>query len=206
MTSVRVHPTAIVEDDVEIGEGTSVWDNAHLRGPSKIGSNCIIGGKSYIAYDVVIGDLVKINSFVYICAGVIIEDGVMLSAGVTFTNDLLPRATDPDVRHLRPSEPDDDMGSTTVRRGATIGARAVIGPDLDIGEFAMVGMGAIVTHDVPAHHLSVGGPSRSVGLVCSCGAVFARGVPAELGDATHACPRCNRTWHVGAGVVTSADG
>ena len=73
----RVHPTAIVEDGVRIGDGTSIWDNAHIRRGATLGEQCIVGGKTLIAYDVAIGNRVKINSFVYVCHGVTIEDGVM---------------------------------------------------------------------------------------------------------------------------------
>ena len=98
MTGVRIHPSAFVEEGVEIGDGTSVWDNVHLRGPSRIGRDCIIGGKSVIAYGVTIGDRVKINSMVYIPTGVTIETGAMISAGTIFTNDRYPRATTPDLQ------------------------------------------------------------------------------------------------------------
>ena len=103
MTPPRIHPTAIVEPGVDIGDGTAVWDNVHLRGPSTIGRDCIVGEKTYIAYDVVIGDLCKLNANVYVCAGVTIEAGVMVAAHTVFTNDLLPRATDPDVQALQTS-------------------------------------------------------------------------------------------------------
>ena len=91
MSSTRIHPTAAIEDGVEIGEGTAIWDSVHIRGPgTSIGSSVIVGEKTYIAYDVNIGNRVKINAFVYICAGVTIEDGVMISAGTIFTNDRFP--------------------------------------------------------------------------------------------------------------------
>ena len=134
--SVRIHPTAIVEDGVEIGPGTSVWDNVHIRGPARVGDDCIVGEKTYIAYGVDIGDRVKINAFVYICTGVTIEDGVMISAGTMFTNDRFPRATMPDLSTLAPSEPDEHTLPTLVREGATIGAGCVIGCDLIIGRLA----------------------------------------------------------------------
>ncbi len=92
---VRIHPTAIVEEGVTIGSGTSVWDNVHIRGPeTTIGEDCIVGEKSYIAYGVKIGDRVKINAMVYICTAVTIEDGVMISAGTIFTNDRFPARDD----------------------------------------------------------------------------------------------------------------
>ena len=81
VNGVRVHPTAIVEPGVEIGAGSSIWDNVHIRSGAKIGADCIVGEKTYIAYDVVVGDRCKINAFVYLCAGVTLETGVMASAG-----------------------------------------------------------------------------------------------------------------------------
>jgi len=189
--SVRIHPTAIVEDGVEIGPGSAVWDNVHIRAPTAIGRDCIIGEKSYIAYGVAIGDRVKINAFVYICTAVTIETGVMIAAGTIFTNDRYPRATTPDLATLRGSEPDEETLPTIVREGATIGAGCVIGCDLEIGRFAMVGMGAVVTRSVPDFHLVAGHPARTIGLVCRCGKRLQDGrdpvavTPAEL--ACHAC-------------------
>lgn len=195
----RIHPTALVEDGVELGEETSVWDNAHLRGPSRIGRECIIGGKAYVAYDVVIGDRVKLNAFVYVCAAVTIEDGVMVGAHSVFTNDRFPRATDPDLTELRNSEPDGHTRPTVVRRGATLGARVVVGSDLEIGPWAMVGMGSVVTRTVPAQHLVVGNPARTVGYVCRCGEPFHRGDRADL--APTSCPVCGRRYRVAGGRV-----
>jgi UDP-2-acetamido-3-amino-2,3-dideoxy-glucuronate N-acetyltransferase len=170
--SVRIHPTAIIEAGVEIGPGTSIWDSVHIRHSTRIGEQCIVGEKTYIAYGVRIGNRVKINAFVYICTGVTIEDGVMISAGTVFTNDRFPRATTPDLKQLRSSEPDDHTRPTLVREGATIGAGSTIGNDLVIGRFAMVGMGSLVTKSVPDFHLAVGHPATSVGCVCRCGQVL----------------------------------
>ena len=107
MTS-RIHPTALVEPGVEIGPGTSVWDNVHIRGPAWIGPDCIVGEKTYIAYGVRIGTCVKINAQVYVCTGVTIEDRVMIAAGVIFTNDRYPRAFAIDGDGLASSEPNED--------------------------------------------------------------------------------------------------
>jgi acetyltransferase-like isoleucine patch superfamily enzyme len=191
-----IHPTAIVESGVEIGEGTSIWDSVHIRGPARIGSNCIVGEKTYIAYGVSIGNFVKINAFVYICNGVTIEDGVMLSAGTIFTNDRYPRATDPEIKKLRSSAPDSHTLETVVRRGATIGAGALIGPGLEIGEFAMVGMGSVVTRPVPPFVLVVGNPARPLAAVCKCGEASVR-LPILANDVT--CASCGRHYSV-AGV------
>ena len=122
-----------------------------------------------MAYGVQIGNRVKLNAFVYICNGVTIEDGVMVSAGTIFTNDRFPRATTPDLKQLRPSEPDEHTRPTLVREGATIGAGCTIGSDLVIGRFAMIGMGSVVTKALPDFHLALGYPATSVGCVCRCG-------------------------------------
>lgn len=192
---VRIHPTAIIEENVHIGRGTSVWDNVHIRHGANIGEESIIGEKSYIAYDVRIGSRVKINAFVYICAAVTIEDGVMISAGTVFTNDRFPRAATSDLKQLKPSEPDEQTRPTLVREGATIGANCTIGNDLCIGRFAMVGMGALVTKSVPDFHLVVGQPARSIGYVCRCGKVLA--LHADLPQqAEHSlsCPACGLAY------------
>jgi acetyltransferase-like isoleucine patch superfamily enzyme len=93
----------------------------------------------------------------------------MISAGTIFTNDRFPRATTPDLKYLRPSEPDEHTRPTLVREGATIGAGSTIGNDLTIGRFAMIGMGSLVTKSVPEFHLAIGQPARSIGCVCRCG-------------------------------------
>jgi UDP-2-acetamido-3-amino-2,3-dideoxy-glucuronate N-acetyltransferase len=198
VAGVRLHPTALVEGGVVIGDGTSVWDSVHIRGPgTTIGEDCIIGEKSYIAYGVSIGDRVKINAFVYVCTAVTIEDGVMISAGTTFTNDRYPRATTSDLSKLRPSDPDEHTLPTIVRAGATIGARATIGPGLELGRFSMVGMAATVTRSVPDFHLVVGHPAATVGAVCRCGEPFLRAADGVVPDTDAVdCPACGLRYAV----------
>jgi acetyltransferase-like isoleucine patch superfamily enzyme len=202
--TTSVHPSAIIEEGVEIGAGTSVWDNVHIRRAATIGCECIIGEKSYIAYGVRIGHRVKINAFVYICAAVTIEDGVMISAGTIFTNDRFPRATTTDLKHLRPSEPDEHTLATLVKEGATIGAGSTIGNDLSIGRFAMVGMGSLVTKSVPDFHLVLGHPATSVGCVCRCGQLLLRfqAEQAELSIREITCPACGLKYAIHDKVVT----
>ncbi|MEM6654573.1 MAG: acyltransferase [Planctomycetota bacterium] len=207
LNDVRVHQTAIIEEGVEIGAGSSVWDSVHIRHGATLGEECIVGEKSYIAYDVRIGNRVKINAMVYICFGVEIGDGVMISAGTTFTNDTFPRATTPDLTQLRGSDPDEETLETAVGDGATLGAACTIGPGVSIGRFAMVGMGSVVTRDVPDFHLAVGSPARSVGVVCRCGppvVKWAAGEPIPAGD--YECDRCGRRYRVAAdGAVSELD-
>lgn len=200
---VRIHPTALVESGVSIGDGTSVWDSVHIRAPASIGRDCIIGEKTYVAYGVEIGDRVKINAFVYVCTGVTIESGVMIAAGTIFTNDRFPRATTPDLSALRDSGPDEHTYPTRVGAGATIGARSVIGSDLEIGRFAMIGMGSVVTRSVPPFHLALGHPARSVGTVCRCGEPLARSRErCEDLEGALTCKGCGLAYEVIQGRVT----
>jgi UDP-2-acetamido-3-amino-2,3-dideoxy-glucuronate N-acetyltransferase len=200
----RIHPTALIEKDVAIGDGTSIWDSVHVRFGTTIGAQCIVGEKTCIAYGVKIGHRVKINAMVYICNAITIEDGVMISAGTIFTNDRFPRATTPDLKQLRPSDPDEHTLPTLVREGATIGAGCTIGNDLTIGRWAMVGMGSLVTKSVPDFHLSIGHPARSVGFVCRCGQLVSR-FDEHFKDGEHACRACGLRYRVEDRQVTELD-
>jgi acetyltransferase-like isoleucine patch superfamily enzyme len=202
---MRINPTAEIEPGVEIGLGTSIESHVHARGPARIGRHCIVGEKTFIADGVDIGDRVNMDAFVYLCNGVVVEDAVMIGAGVVFTNDRYPRATAPDLRSLRES-PGPDAQPTWVREGATVGAGAVIGPGLEIGRFAMVGMGSAVTRDVPPFHLVIGSPAVRVALVCRCGNPMLRfraGTVPDAGAVT--CEACGLRYKVDAGDVIELD-
>jgi len=199
--ATRIHPTALIEKDVTIGDGTSIWDNVHVRFGTTIGEQCIVGEKTYIAYEVKIGNRCKLNAMVYVCNAVTIEDGVMISAGTIFTNDRFPRATMPDLKTLRGSEPDEHTLPTLVREGATIGAGCTIGNDLTIGRWAMIGMGSLVTKSIPDFHLAIGHPAKSVGCVCRCGQLFMRFTD-ENRTAKCTCSACGAKYDVNDGVVT----
>lgn len=202
---VRIHATAIVEDGVRLGSGTTIWDNVHIRHSTCLGVECIVGEKTYIAYDVRIGNRVKINAFVYVCSAVTIEDGVMIGAGTIFTNDRYPRATTPDLRELRTSEPDQHTLPTLVREGATIGASSTIGCDLMIGRFAMVGMASVVTRSVPDFALVVGNPARCVGYVCRCGNPLLRSLHGRLPAAAKLrCAGCGYSYNLKNNHVTES--
>ncbi len=202
MKSIRIHPTAIVESGVEIGGGTSIWDNVHVRSGAVIGQDCIVGEKTYIAGDTRIGDRVKINAAVYIPAGVKIETGVMIAAHTVFTNDQYPRACTPDLGRLRPSEVDEHTRSTVVREGATIGANCTIGNDLVIGRFAMVGMGSVVTRSVKDFHLVIGSPAKPLGVVCRCGEPLYRFSENRVKDGQPlGCKKCGWQYRVAGDTV-----
>jgi UDP-2-acetamido-3-amino-2,3-dideoxy-glucuronate N-acetyltransferase len=201
---IRIHPTALIEKDVVVGDGSSVWDNVHIRFGTSIGEQCIVGEKTYIAYGVKIGSRVKINAFVYICNAVTIEDGVMISAGTIFTNDRFPRATTADLKQLRASDPDEHTLATLVKEGATIGAGCTIGNDLSIGRWAMVGMGSVVTRSVPDFHLVLGNPARSVGAVCKCGPLLMK-FDGEFGGELSGevvCKSCGAKYRVAGQTVS----
>ncbi|MFW9907741.1 MAG: acyltransferase [Candidatus Thorarchaeota archaeon] len=159
MSDVFIHEKAVVDEGAKIGRGTRVWHFAHVRGTAKIGENCIIGKGVYIDADVEIGNRVKIQNGVSVYHGVKIEDEVFCGPHMTFTNDMYPRAFGESW----------EVSKTLVKRGASIGAHAVIICDTTLGEYCMVGSGAIVTKDVPSHGLVVGNPARLIGFVCTCG-------------------------------------
>ncbi len=203
----RVHPTAEIEDGVEIGAGSAIWSGVHVRGPgTRVGVDCIVGERTHIGYGVQIGDRVKLNAFVYVCTGVTIEDGVMVGAGTVFTNDRYPRATTPDLATLRPSEPDERTLPTLVGEGASIGAGCVIGCDLSIGRFALVGMGSVVTRSAPPFHLVVGQPARSVAVVSRVGEPIVRFSGAVAPDREEvACPVSGLRYAIRRGEVVELD-
>ncbi|OIO89382.1 MAG: N-acetyltransferase [Anaerolineae bacterium CG2_30_64_16] len=164
---IRIHPTAEVSAEAEIGEGTAIWNQAQVRNGARIGRECIIGKNVYIDFDVPIGDRVKIQNNCSVYHGAALEDGVFLGPHVVITNDLYPRAINPDG--TLQGDADWEVSPVRVCRGAAIGAGAVILPGVTVGAFALVGAGAVVTRDVPAHGLVVGNPARLIGYVCVCG-------------------------------------
>jgi acetyltransferase-like isoleucine patch superfamily enzyme len=161
-----IHPTADVSTHAQIGPGTRIWHQAQVRERARIGANCIVGKGAYIDFDVRIGDNVKIQNGVFVYHGVTLEDGVFVGPRVCLTNDMFPRAITPDG--ALKTDADWDVGTILVRSGASLGAGAIILPDVTIGRFALVGAGAVVTRDVPDHGLVLGNPARLVGYVCAC--------------------------------------
>ena len=182
-----IHPTADVSSQAVIGPGSRIWHQAQVREDAHLGANCIVGKGAYIDLGVVIGDNVKIQNGVYVYHGVTVEDGVFLGPGVILTNDKLPRAINPDG--TLKADADWGVSPIVIRRGASIGAGAVVLPGVTVGEFAMVGAGAVVTRDVPAYGLVYGNPARLHGYVCRCGRPLN-----ELGSHQWKCEVCNESY------------
>jgi len=162
-----IHKTAVIEGDVKIGQGTKVWHFAQVRQGSKIGKNCIIGKSVFIDFETEIGDNVKIQNHAIIYHKAILEDGVFIGPNVCFTNDKTPRAINPDGS-LKGAE-DWQVSTIKIDRGASIGGHSVILPGVEIGEFALIGAGAVVTKNIPAFALAFGNPAKIGGFVCRCG-------------------------------------
>ncbi len=165
--AIYIHPTADVSGKASIGDGTFIWHHAQVREGARIGKNCIIGKGVYIDMGVRIGDNVKIQNYASVYHGVEIEDGVFIGPHVCFTNDLWPRAVNPDGS-LKKST-DWVLVKTRVGRGASLGANSTIRCGITIGEWAIVGAGSVVTRDVPPYGLVFGNPARLRGFVCPCG-------------------------------------
>ncbi len=146
-----IHPLADVAE-ASIGEGTRVWQFAVIMRGVRIGSDCNICAHTMIEKGVTVGDRVTVKSGVFLWEGSLIEDDVFIGPNATFTNDLLPRSK------VYPEQ----FSGVTIRRGASVGANATILPGITIGEFAMVGAGAVVTHDVAPYCVVVGNPARVI--------------------------------------------
>ena len=164
---VRIHPTAGVSPQAEVGTESAIWRQAQVREGAPLGRNCIVGKGAYIDFDVQIGDNVKIQNGVSIYHGVTIEDGVFVGPHACLTNDKLPRAVNPDGS-LKGAD-DWVVSPILVREGAAIGAHAVVLPGVTIGRWAMIGAGAVVMRDVSDYGLVWGNPARLRGFVCPCG-------------------------------------
>ena len=190
-----IHETAEVSDRARVGEGTKVWHQAQIRENARVGVNCIIGKGVYIDFDVVIGNNVKIQNGASIYHGVTIEDGVFVGPHACLTNDRYPRAITP-TGELKQGQ-DWEVGRITIKNGASVGAGAVVLPDVVVGSFAMIGAGAVVTRDVPDQALVQGNPARLVGFVCRCG----RKLVERHGEEDVAemwCPLCQTAYTVPA--------
>jgi len=201
----RIHPTADLEADVSVGPGTSVWHRAQVRRGASIGAECVIGRDTFIDERVSIGDRVKIQNAALIYHGVTVEDGVFIGPNAILTNDRYPRAITIDGDLARAD--DWEVSPIILRTGASIGAGAVVVAGCDVGRFATVGAGAVVTRDVPDHALVAGNPARRIGWACACGRRLVDSAGAVAGaDAAGmaSCPACGSRYHIHADQCTAA--
>lgn len=175
-----VHETAVVDEDVELGEDSKIWHFVHVSSGARVGKRCVLGQNVYVGPGVTLGDGVHVQNNVSIYAGVEVEDDAFLGPSCVFTNVGHPRAAFPRKAALE---------RTRVGRGATVGANATIVCPVELGSACLVGAGSVVTHDVPAHALVVGVPARRIGWACTCGERLPVG---ELPT----CARCKRRYEV----------
>lgn len=177
MSEYFVHPTSIVDDDVEIGKGTKVWHFCHIQSGARIGEKCSLGQNVNVSNNVKIGNGVKVQNNVSLYEGVELEDYVFCGPSCVFTNDLTPRA----------KYPKGSIGykKTLVEEGASIGANATIVCGHKIGKWSLIGAGAVVASDVPPYALMLGVPAQRKGWACECG---------ELLDSMLTCTKCGRKY------------
>lgn len=182
------HETAVIDDGCEIGEGTKVWHFTHIMPNCTIGENCNIGQNCVISPDVILGRNVKIQNNVSIYTGVICEDDVFLGPSMVFTNVTNPRSG---VNRRG------QYTKTLVKKGASIGANATIVCGHDIGRFAFIGAGAVVTKEVPDYALVVGNPARHIGWMSEYGHRL------EFDENSFAtCPESNEKYQLKDGKVS----
>lgn len=196
-STARIHPTADLERDVAVGPRSSVWHRAQVRIGARIGADCVIGRDAFIDEGVTIGDRVKIQNLALVYHGVTVEDGVFIGPNAILTNDRYPRAITAEGTLARAE--DWTVSPITLRYGCSIGAGAVVVAGVDVGRFATVGAGSVVTRPVPDHALVVGSPARRIGWVCGCGQRLA-GADDVHARADHdgpaRCLRCGATYHI----------
>ena len=154
------HPTAVIDDGSEIGEGSKIWHFSHIMAGSKIGKRCNIGQNVVVSPEVILGNNVKVQNNVSIYTGVICDEDVFLGPSCVFTNVINPRSA---------INRKNEYAKTHVGKGATVGANATIVCGHDIGKFAFIGAGAVVTKNVPDYALVVGNPSKQIGWMSEYG-------------------------------------
>lgn len=182
------HETAIIDEGCEIGKGTKIWHFSHIMPNCKLGENCNLGQNVVVSPGVVLGNNVKVQNNVSIYTGVICDDDVFLGPSMVFTNVTNPRSA---VNRRG------QYSKTHVGRGASIGANATIVCGHDIGEFAFIGAGAVVTKTIPAYALVVGNPSRQIGWMSEFGhkLVFDK-------EGLAVCPESEEKYQLKSGVVS----
>ncbi|MBN9349733.1 MAG: N-acetyltransferase [Chitinophagaceae bacterium] len=167
MNSFFAHSTAVVDEGAQIGEGTKIWHFCHIMPKAKIGRHCQLGQNVFVDDNAVIGNGVKIQNNVSVYNSVVLEDDVFIGPSVVFTNVINPRSY---------VERKSEFKSTVVKKGASIGANATVLCGIEIGEYALIGAGAVVTKNVPAYAIVTGNPARVTGMTNENGDIFPKPV------------------------------
>lgn len=199
MDGPRVHPAADVDESAELGPRTTVWHLAQIRENARLGADCIVGRGAYVGPGVVIGNQVKLQNYALVYEPATLEDQVFIGPAVILTNDIFPRATDVTGKLKRPE--DWKALGVRIRHGASVGARAVVLPGIEIGRWALVAAGAVVTKDVPGFALVAGAPARRIGWVGRAGSRLAAD-----GAGRWRCPETGELYQEDDGTLAPAPG
>jgi len=189
------HIRGDVSDLAQVDSTARIWDLAQVREHAKVGAHCVVGRGAYIGTGVLVGDNCKIQNYALVYEPAVLEDGVFIGPAAVLTNDRFPRAVNPDL--TLKSHADWDPVGVTVRTGASIGARTVCIAPVVVGEWAVIGSGAVVTRDVPAHALVVGNPARQIGWVGRSGRRLE-----PLPDGRWRCPATDETYELANGTLS----
>ena len=187
--TVSIHPSAIVDEGAQIGEGSRIWHFVHVCAGARIGQGVSLGQNVFVGNKVVIGDRCKVQNNVSVYDNVTLEEGVFCGPSMVFTNVYNPRSL---------IERKNEYRDTLVKKGATLGANCTVVCGVTIGEFAFVGAGAVITRDVPAYALMVGVPARQIGWMSEYGEQL--DLPVD-GSGRGVCPHTGSVYELAAGAL-----
>jgi acetyltransferase-like isoleucine patch superfamily enzyme len=203
-STATIHASADVAPDARIGARTRVWHGAQVREGAVIGEDCILGKDVFVDLAVTVGDRVKIQNGALLYHGVTVGSGVFIGPGAILTNDRHPRSITADGSLA--TAKDWVLDRITLAYGCSVGAGAIVVAGVDVGRFAMVAAGAVVTRPVPDHALVAGNPARRIGWVCACGRRLVDATDQPIGpdaDGTGSCRVDGRTYRIERGLCHS---